>query len=175
MYIYDFYRNYFAPVCLSRAQKSTRQIYDQVIQLWINEVGNSEIHKITPKECEDFVTVSLQKVGAFTVAKYCRCMNALFLRMGTPGWRNRQAFGFVTNSPYCLPPKLQKPLPKLIQDCDIVKLIDALGDIKDYPKCVDEQLRLAWWRTLVLFAFTTAVRRWVIFGLKLPGFCSKFF
>ena len=64
-----FITSTFVPVCLSRCQKSTRQIYQQVINLWIEEIGNSDIQKISPKECEDFVTASLKKVGAFTVAK----------------------------------------------------------------------------------------------------------
>jgi len=86
--------------------------------------------------------------------------------MSKPGWRNRKAFGFIQDAPYCEPPKLQKALPKQIHDRDIVRLIDALGDNDEYPKCVDVELRPTWWRALVLFAATTAVRRNVVFGLR---------
>jgi integrase len=86
--------------------------------------------------------------------------------MSKPGWRNRKAFGFIENAPYCEPPKLQKPLPKQVTDREIIKLIEAMSDIKEFPKCVDESLRPTWWRALVLLAASTAVRRNVIFGLK---------
>ena len=177
MYIYEFYRLHFVPVCLSRCQKSTRQIYDQVIRLWVDEIGDSELSEISPADCELFVTASLKRVGPFTVAKYCRCLNAIFLRMSKPGWRNRKAFGFIDDAPYCEPPKLQKALPKQILDRDILKLIESLSDIKEFPKSVDEKLRPLWWRSLVLFASTTAVRRTVIFGLtwEAVDVSNKFF
>jgi len=155
MYIWDFYHQHFVPVCLSRVQKSTRAIYDQVVNLWMSEVGNLDIQKITPIECERFVTASLENVGSFTVAKYCRCMNAMFLRMGKPGWRNRKAFGFLESSPYCEPPKLPYIIPKLVPDKDVLKLIEALSDIRKFPKSVDEELRPTWWKSLVLFAATS--------------------
>jgi len=166
MYIWNFYHEHFVPVCLSRVQKSTRQLYDQVANLWMSEIGNLEIQKITPVDCERFVTLSLEKVGKFTVAKYCRIMNAMFLRMGKPGYRNREAFGFINDPPYCRPPKLLSRLPKEVTDKQLEKHIEALSDITDYPKCVDEHLRPKWWKALCLFAATTALRREVIFSVK---------
>jgi integrase len=164
--MYDFYREYFVPVCLSRVEISTKRVYQQVVDFWIAEVGNHEIREITPLECQKFVDAALEKVSPETVAKYCRHINALFLRMGPPGWRNRQAFGFVQYPPYCAPPKLPTRLPKLVSDRDIIKLIDALTAIENFPKAIDEKLRPVWWRTLVLFVVTTAVRKEVVFGLK---------
>jgi integrase len=166
MYIYDFYRNFFVPVCLSRTKIGTRRLYDQIIDLWVSEIGNSKISEISPAECQKFVDLSLEKVSPHSVAKYCRHLNAVFLRMGPPGWRNRRAFGFLDYPPYCQPPRLETRLPKQVTDRDLLKLIDALGDNDQYPKSVEQELRPLWWRALCLFAATTAVRKQVIFGLK---------
>jgi len=170
MYINDFYRNFFVPVCLSRVKIGTRRLYDQIIELWISDVGNLEIHEINPAHCQQFVDSSLEKVSPASVAKYCRHINALFLRMGPPTWRNRRAFAFVQHPPYCQPPRLEKRLPKQVTDKQLTKLIDALSDNDQYPKSVEQDLRPTWWRALCLFAATTALRKQVIFGLKWDAF-----
>ncbi|MCL2117571.1 MAG: CPBP family intramembrane metalloprotease [Planctomycetaceae bacterium] len=63
MYLYDFYREYFLPVSLSRVQKSTRQVYEQVVTFWVNEVGNLDIQKISPLGTQQFVDIALTKAG----------------------------------------------------------------------------------------------------------------
>ncbi len=97
-------------------------------------------------------------------------MNTMFLKMSRPGYKNREAFGFINDPPYCKPPRLMKRLPKEVRDRDIVSLIHALSEIREYPKYVEEKPRPLWWKSLVLFTATTAVRRGVIFHVKWDAF-----
>ena len=125
MYIKEFYEKYFSPVYLARVKKRTVDSYKQILDLWIDDIGNLDIGQIRPDHCEQFVTISLKRVKPHTVAKYCRQMNTLFLKMAKPGYRNREAFGFINDPPYCRPPRLHKPLPKEVKDSEILRLIDA--------------------------------------------------
>jgi len=81
MYIKDFYRNYYAPVCLAHAKKKTLAAYDQVVELWVKVCGNCNLSEISPEFCQRFVSTALGKVKPTTVAKYCRHINAVFLKM----------------------------------------------------------------------------------------------
>jgi len=62
MYIYDFYANHFAKVYLARCKKRTVDLYKQILNFWIDEIGNLEISKISPADCQEFVSVALTKV-----------------------------------------------------------------------------------------------------------------
>ena len=94
----DFVESHFTPVYLARCKKSTVSVYNQVVNLWCDLVGDFELAEITPRHCVDFVTATLEKVKPETVAKYCRHLNTIFLKASKPGYRNREAFGFISES-----------------------------------------------------------------------------
>jgi len=112
----EFFGSYFMPVYLARDKVRTRDLYQQVVDLFIAEVDDLEISKISPLHCEQFVTAALNLVNPrsktkaliapATVAKYCRHINTVFLKMAKPGYRNRDAFGIIDSPPFCKPPKL---------------------------------------------------------------------
>ena len=155
MLLSEFYANHFAPIYLACCKKTTHDAYKQILDFWISELNDDpELSKISPGDCEQFVSLALAKVKPDTVAKYCRHMNTMFLKMAKPGYRNREAFGFLENPPYCKPPRLMKRLPKEVSDRQLIKHIEALSDIKNFPKCVEQELRPKWWKTLCLFVAT---------------------
>jgi integrase len=170
MKLSEFFGRYFTPVYLARAKKRTVDLYRHVVDLWISELDDLEISQISLQDCTDFVTWSLGRVCPDTVAKYCRLMNTIFLKMAKRDYRNRQAFGFIESPLYCAPPILMQRLPKQVSDRQLCKLIEALGINAEYPKHLEEKFRPKWWKSLCLFAATTAVRRGVIFGLKWEHF-----
>jgi hypothetical protein len=123
MRISEFFGRYFTDVYLARCKKSTRELYRQIVDLWIGEVDDLHLTEITPAHCAEFVTKMMNQPGRAgdkmspeTVAKYCRHLNTIFLKAAKPGYRNRDAFGFINDPPYCKPPKLYQRLPKEVSD-----------------------------------------------------------
>ena len=62
MLLSEFFEGYFTPVQLARCKKATANLYSQIVDLWIDAIGDLDLSAITPKECADFVTMSLEKV-----------------------------------------------------------------------------------------------------------------
>jgi len=147
----------------------TIEAYLESVELYINVIGDLPIDKLTPENNICFVqALNKRNFANETIRKHCGHLNTIFFRMGPPGPRNRDAFGFLKEPPWIRPPRPFLKLPRDVLDVQVENLYRACAQTSacyQYPVYLDPYLRPKWWETLILFIVSTALRHGAVFGL----------
>lgn len=147
----------------------TVQEYLRAITLYIELIGDLPINKINGFNNARFVQkVQQTHLKPWTIKKYIVCLNTIFSKLGPPGPKNRDAFGWLPEAPWIRLPTSYKKLPREIEDTEVDRLFKAAASCPecfDFPRYLDDRLRPRWWEALILLVSTTALRRGVLLGL----------
>ncbi len=114
----DFLRTIYAPTFwYGQVSVATIENYMISAERYMNIVSDINIFDITPAISAKF-TLGLRALGQSleTERKHCRHLNSIFLKIGPPGPRNRDALGWVKDTPWIRPPKSYRRLPREIPD-----------------------------------------------------------
>lgn len=143
--------------------------YLRAIVLYVEILGDLRLNELNGFNNARFVQALQRKNMAVpTICKHVTALNGIFLKLGPPGPRNRDALSWLPEAPWIRPPQEYKKLPREVFDDEIDRLFKACAVCPNCylrPKYLDERLRPRWWESIILLAASTALRRGVLFGL----------
>ena len=139
------------------------------VERYLDIVGDLRLNQLTAANNARFVC-GLRKLGQSleTERKHCRHMNSIFLKIGPPGYRNRDALRFLKEAPWIRPPQAYRRLPREISDSLADSLYDATDfcpGCQEFPVYLEPTLRHQWWKSFILLVMSTAVRFGVAMNL----------
>ncbi|MDR2116029.1 MAG: tyrosine-type recombinase/integrase [Planctomycetaceae bacterium] len=141
--------------CYRTSIKKLKELCDDPTIYEVNLYGTDFVRKLRNE--------GLQNV---TIAKHCRHLNSIFLKLGPPGYRNRDAKGLLTYIPYFKLPKVKLSPPRVFEDENFQSLFNAFGCEKDYPRYLLPEKRPLFWQAIMIFVSIVAVRREVVLGIE---------
>ncbi|MBL8827836.1 MAG: hypothetical protein JNM18_12735, partial [Planctomycetaceae bacterium] len=159
-----FYFDVYAPTYLVGARPRTFEAYKDAVTLWSRLVDEVRLCSI------DVITLAKFKSGLMagrspaTVNKHLGAVNAILTKAGPPGPRNRDALGILDRVPWVKPLKEIQRAPTPIAFGQIDLLYHAAGQMK-LPG-VHGVAAPAWWRALLVMAYTCALRRGTLLAIR---------
>ncbi len=165
-----FVRTFYAPSFLIGVL-SHRTVYEYLrsLQHYIDVVGDLKLTELVPANHVRFLNEMIRAGSSnATIQKHCRHLNAIFSKIGPAAPRNRDAFGFLQQSPWIRPPQKLRKLPKEVRDDPVHALFHAVSscpEAHDLPRYLDADLRPIFWKCVIQFVSSTALRRKAVFNL----------
>jgi integrase len=169
-----FYRDWYVPMRLSDASQRTKEGMELALRFWARLTGDPALSEITPatlvKYRDCLATLDRVnrpgKLSTQTVGTRLRHIQVLLNKAGPPGYRNRDAAGFIVGPvPWIKPPRMVLPPPKNVSLDYLSKLYLAAGDVTS-PLGI-EFGAATWWRTFLVMAYCTGLRRRTLFELRM--------
>jgi len=168
----SFFETHYISMRLGDASKETIKTYRDTIKLWCLVTGNPPLKEINTALLGTFKSIvqklpGLKKgtaISVNTVRKHLRNLQVLLDKAGPPGFKNRDAAGIIPGPvAWIKPPRAEEKTPRFVQH-------EHISDVYKAAVCMD-QPRIegvkppSWWRTLIVTAFNTQLRRRSLFEL----------
>lgn len=107
-----------------------------------------------------------EQLARATVNKHLRHVHAVLGKAGPPGPGNRDAAGVIASSPWTKPLKEFARLPRVVGG-EVLGAIYQASRFAHYPQAPPVEAA-AWWRALLVVAYTTGFRRQALLALQWP-------
>jgi integrase len=101
-----------------------------------------------------------------TINKHCRELNAIFMKIGPPCPKNRDAQNLLKYYPYFAPPEFELKDPPEFSDEEFQLLFNAFNNETEYPRYLPHEKRPIFWQTIMIFVSILAVRREAVLGIE---------
>jgi len=150
----DFFRQVYVPTRLKDRSKRTRNEYQTTVNLVVEILENPSIPMLGMYRNQFIDELRKRGVAEATIAKHIRNLNAIFRQF--PG---KQQIHWGGNP-------IPEKDPRIVSDAEFQALYRAFGNEKHLPKYLPERLRPHYFRTIMVFAATTALRKEAIFGVE---------
>lgn len=168
-----FFDTWYAPVRLADASPKTLASYRSCLNRWRLLTADPPIQQITAQTLAFFRDAlakmpAKDRVGRMspnTVRSNLRHLQTVLDKCGKPGRRNRDAAGLIEDPPWVKPPKAQWSMPKTVSE-DQVNAIYRAAFFMDVPKLWPMFKPSAWWKALIVTAWSTGLRRRTLFELE---------
>jgi integrase len=166
MKISEFFEKEYVPTYLADDVDETIKCYRTSVKKLKEHCGDPTIYEVNLHGTEFVRKLRNEKLQNATIAKHCRQLNSIFLKLGPSGRRNRDAKGLLTYVPYFRPPKVREKSPRVFTDDNFRSLFDAFNSETDFPKYLPPEKRPLFWQAVIVFVSITAVRREVVLGIE---------
>jgi len=168
-----FFESFVRPNCLYDVKPISLTTYLAVVKLWRLVTGDPPLDSITVQTLSFFRDATAKRRGlrphtktsATTVASHLRHLQMILDKAGPPGRRNRDAQGLIANPPWIRPPRMETKLPRVIAPEVFKRIYDATAGM-DWPQ-VPGIRAPAWWKSLLVVAFNTQLRRRTLFEMRM--------
>jgi integrase len=168
-----FYATYFKPVRLADAASATVVHYDGVVKRWVALTGDPPLGKVDAdllahyRNCLQKMPGKNKKehIAPATVANHLKHIQTILDKAGPAGPKNRDAASVISSVPWIKPPRVLLDPPKAIPLDRIAAVYRAADEMAQpmHPNIPTAR----WWRSLIVVAFATALRRRTLFELRM--------
>jgi hypothetical protein len=107
----QFFEEVYVPTYLADANAHTVDTYRESVHLLNKVCGNLSIHEINLYSSKFIEKLKENGWTPATIAKHCDQLNAIFMKLGPKGIRNKNAKGLLAYTPYFQPPTIFEQLP----------------------------------------------------------------
>ena len=169
-----FYRDYYLPVRLADNPEPTKIQYQETVDLWAAITGDPPLKDISCEMLARFKTClqRMQGLKRFTrmspntVRKHLKHLQILLDKAGPPGYRNRDAAGIISIiPPWIKPPRSEDKLPRIVTP-ELLSQVYLATVAMEEPRLPGVK-GPAWWKTLLVVAFNTQLRRRTLFEMRM--------
>jgi site-specific recombinase XerD len=138
---------------LSDADERTVKSYRESVKKVETVLGDPTIHDINLYGVEFVRKLRENGLKPATIAKHCGQLNSIFLKLGPPGFRNRNAKKLLDYIPYFQPPKVKLKPVRVFKDEDFQALFNAFNNETEYPHYLPKEKCPFFWQTAMIFLF----------------------
>jgi len=169
----SFFQDWYLPNRLFESPASTITSYRNTVRFWSLITGDPPLKEITSELVAKFRDCLAKKSGAQpglpaspnTVRTKLRHLQCILDKAGPPGRRNRDAVGIIDRAPYAKPPR-PRYTPRTIVSMERVIQVYEATVAMHLPK-IDGFKAPWWWKTLLLTALYTGLRRGTLFSMQM--------
>jgi len=159
-----FFAEIYRPTYLADARPATLRYYAGALRHWKRLTDDPPLMKIDLAQLAAFRTALRVGRSAATVNSIMRAIQALLNKAGPPGYKNRDAAGILRRTPWLKPLKEPKRKPVAPRPETLDRLYYAAA-VAEKP-LLDGIRPEAWWRGLMVAAYTTGYRRGALLALR---------
>jgi hypothetical protein len=116
MKISEFFEEVYVPTYLADAAVRTVNTYRESVHKVTEVCGDVTIYEINLYGTDFVKKLKEDGLKPATIAKHCRHLNSIFLKLGPKGHRNRRAKALLDYAPYFQAPKVRKKRPQAFSD-----------------------------------------------------------
>jgi integrase len=173
MTLHRFYEEIYCPRFHFDASERTKEFFRTKIRQWVLLTGDPPVEKITDDTLAHFRDACLKLRGIKphtsqspnSVRGTLRVIQVLLDRLGPRGPRMREALRVLKEVPWCRPPKEVLKIPRIITEEQFSAMYEVAGCM-EAPKNPGISKPSKWWRTLLVLAYNTGMRKSTIFSLR---------
>jgi integrase len=164
MKISHFFEREYVPTYQTNSAtiKSYRISINKLVKLF----DDPTIYEVNLYGSEFVKRLSETNLKLSTINKHCRELNAVFMKLGPPCPKNRDAKGLLDYYPYFAPPEFELKDPPEFSDEEFQLLFNAFNNETEYPQHLPVEKRPLFWQAIMIFVSILAVRREAVLGIE---------
>jgi integrase len=166
MKLSQFFEQVYVPTYLANDDERTIRSYRESVKKVETILDDPTIYEVNLYGIEFVQKLKENGLQPATIAKHCSQLNSIFLKLGPPGSRNRNAKKLLDYAPYFPLPKVREKSPRVFTDDNFRSLFDAFNSETDFPKYLPPEKRPLFWQAIMIFVSITALRREVVLGIE---------